>query len=96
VLSLVLSRPMAAVECCGVGCGVLPGLCQSYIGMAQVLGTFLFGPLVYMLTQLAFLVLLPFRGSSPTTGRGEGSSMVKKKKKKKKLKPSLLSCSPQT
>ncbi|CAI7763685.1 unnamed protein product, partial [Closterium sp. NIES-53] len=33
------------------------GLCQSYIGMATVLGTFLFGPLVYVLTQLAFLVM---------------------------------------
>lgn len=33
------------------------GLCQPYIGMATVLGTFLFGPLVYLLTQLAFLVL---------------------------------------
>ena len=34
-----------------------PGLCQEYIGMATVLGTFLFAPLVYALTQLAFLVM---------------------------------------
>lgn len=37
--------------------GFNAGLCQPYIGMATVLGTFLFGPLVYLLTQLAFLVL---------------------------------------